>query len=33
MFKIRGKFIAWQVPVEASGETVKIILDSNNRLQ
>lgn len=33
MFKIRGKFIAWQVPVEAGGETVKIILDSNNRLQ
>ncbi len=33
MFKIRGKFFAWQVPVVASGETVKIILDSNNRLQ
>jgi len=33
MFKVRGKFIAWQVPIEANGETVKIILDSNNRLQ
>lgn len=32
-YQIRKAYVAWQVPIELNGETVKIILDSNNRLR
>ncbi len=32
-YEIRKAFVVWHIPVESKGETTKIILDSNNRLQ